>query len=201
MITTSHLVYNWALAKVTEKTEAAGGTKNKQRLGAFILGAVLPDLPTYLFFFYFTFVVGASQSDLWDVLYFDSAWTPLITLSHSLILWPILLGISHILGLRFLKWLSASALFHITLDFFFHAEDAYRHFWPLTDWKFHSPVSYWNPAYYGNIVGSLDTIFVALLLLWIYRNSSNIRAKAAALMLLMFYGIITFTPVLYQVFN
>ena len=201
MITTSHLVYNWALAKVTEKTEAAGGMQNNRRLGAFVLGAVLPDLPTYIFFTYFTFIVGASQSELWDTLYFDSAWTPFITLSHSFILWPIALAIGHTLGYRFLTWLSASALFHVTLDFFVHAEDAYRHFWPLTDFTFNSPISYWNPTYYGNISSSLDAIIVAILLLWLYRTSVSRTAKYSSLALLILYGLLTFTPLLYTIFN
>jgi len=32
----------------------------------------------------------------------------------------------------------------MVLDFPFHAEDAHKHFWPLSDWRFHSPFSYWD---------------------------------------------------------
>ena len=198
MITTSHIVYGWALAR---KTEGSAGAQNKRRLGAFILGAVLPDLPTYLFFIYFTFIAGVSQAELWDSIYFDSAWTPFITLSHSFILWPLALAVGHAFGYRFLKWLAVSATVHILIDFFVHAEDAYRHFYPLTNWTFNSPISYWNPTYYGNIVGSIDTIIVALLLLWLYRSSSSKKGKIAALLLLIFYAFIIFTPLMYTIFN
>lgn len=43
-----------------------------------------------------------------------------------------------------------AALAHLAGDLPVHADDAHRHFWPLTDWRFHSPISYWNPAQGGN---------------------------------------------------
>ena len=30
------------------------------------------------------------------------------------------------------------------------------HFWPITDWKFHSPVSYWDTGRGGDIVGLVE---------------------------------------------
>ena len=43
-----------------------------------------------------------------------------------------------------------AALLHLAGDVPVHADDAHRHFWPLTDWRFHSPVSYWNPSQGGD---------------------------------------------------
>lgn len=42
-----------------------------------------------------------------------------------------------------------AALTHLAGDLPVHADDAHRHFWPLSDWRFHSPVSYWNPSQGG----------------------------------------------------
>lgn len=42
-----------------------------------------------------------------------------------------------------------AALLHLAGDLPVHATDAHRHFWPLTDWRFVSPVSYWDPAHGG----------------------------------------------------
>ena len=49
------------------------------------------------------------------------------------------------LGLPALAIFAIAALLHIAGDLPVHADDAHRHFWPLSDWRFHSPVSYWNP--------------------------------------------------------
>jgi hypothetical protein len=46
MITPSHIIYSWALARKTEKT----GDIGQKRTVAFLLGAVFPDTPTYVFF-------------------------------------------------------------------------------------------------------------------------------------------------------
>lgn len=165
MITPSHIIYNWALgAKL--KLDRTGQT-------GLILGGFLPDVQTYLFFFVHTFILGSAQRDMWDTLYFDSGWTPFITLSHSFLLWPFLLLIGHWLQVKLLYWVAAGSIFHVAIDFLVHNDDAYRHFWPLTDWKFMSPISYWDPAHYGTLVGAADSIIIVLLLVWLYRQVSK----------------------------
>jgi len=131
MITPSHIIYNWAVG-----TRFPPISKK-----AFIIGGFLPDIPTYLFFFIHTFILASSQNKMWDTLYFDSAWTPFITLSHSFLVWPILIAIGYALKKQFILWLAVGSLFHTFLDFLVHNDDAYRHFWPLSEWKFISPVS------------------------------------------------------------
>jgi len=178
MITPSHMIYSWALAKATDPQP------NKLRTLAFVAGGLIPDLPTYTFFFVHTFLLGTSQQLMWDTLYFDSAWSPFITLSHSLLLWPLLLLGAALTKQRLLKFFAMSGLLHVTLDFFVHHDDAYRHFWPLSDWKFMSPISYWDPAYFGNWVGLVDTVFIIALLTWlwsIYKNHKKIQYLAMGL--------------------
>ena len=43
-----------------------------------------------------------------------------------------------------------AALTHLAGDFPVHVDDAHAHLWPLSDWRFFSPVSYWNPDHYGD---------------------------------------------------
>ena len=45
MITPSHLIYSWAFAKKTERPHTA----TRKRALAFVLGALFPDTPTYLY--------------------------------------------------------------------------------------------------------------------------------------------------------
>ncbi len=44
---------------------------------------------------------------------------------------------------------SLAAISHSLGDFFLHANDSHAHFWPLSGWRFSSPVSYWDPQFYG----------------------------------------------------
>ena len=196
MITPSHIIYSWATAKYTE-TEI-----NKKRVFAIITGGFLPDIPTYLFFFTHTFLLDTAQQTMWRTLYFDSAWTPFITLSHSLLLWPALLLAAKLLKQKILFWVSASAFAHSTLDFLVHNDDAYRHFWPLSDWKFYSPVSYYDPEHFGTLFGLVDFAVVIVLLTYLHAVYRQNRWVVRLIRLLMvLYILITFTPLLFFVFN
>jgi hypothetical protein len=43
----------------------------------------------------------------------------------------------------------ASMALHAVADLLTHHDDAHRHLWPLSGWRFASPVSYWDPAHFG----------------------------------------------------
>ena len=63
---------------------------------------------------------------------------------------------------------AASGLAHIACDFFLHHTDAHRQFWPFSDWRFRSPLSYWDSAHYGRVFRpfelGLAAIFTVLLM-------------------------------------
>jgi hypothetical protein len=187
------MIYGWALAKATKRAP------DKPRTLAFVAGGLVPDLPTYVFFFVHTVFLGTSQQTMWDTLYFNSAWSPILTLSHSLLLWPLLLLFAVYTKRTLLTFFTTSALLHILLDFFVHHNDAYRHFWPLTDWKFISPISYWDPRYYGNWVGLLDTVLIIILLLWLLRMYTATKARIGITLIIVLYSISTILP--YFIFN
>jgi len=35
---------------------------------------------------------------------------------------------------------------HALFDFPLHHDDGHRHFWPFSEFRFDSPVSYWDPG-------------------------------------------------------
>lgn len=193
MITPSHIIYGWALAKAT-KSEP-----DRKRTLAFVAGGFIPDLPVYTFFVVHTFLLGTAQREMWDTLYFDSAWTPFITLSHSLLIWPLLLLFASCTKRMILKYVAISALLHITLDFFVHHDDAYRHFWPISEWKFMSPISYWDPQHYGQWVGAIDSIVIVGLLGWLYTVYTNKKARIGIGLVIVLYVASTIAP--YFIFN
>ncbi|MEL6700083.1 MAG: cobalamin biosynthesis protein CobQ, partial [Pseudomonadota bacterium] len=63
--------------------------------------------------------------------------------------------------------LTGAALLHIALDFPFHAEDARMHFWPITDWKFISPISYWDTSQGGAVFGVIEMVLVVALTIYL----------------------------------
>ena len=172
MITPSHLIYSWALAKWTEKTVIDG--PKKHRTAAFVVGALLPDIPVYVFFLVCGVLLGYGHEQLWDDMYFNSGWSVAFTLSHSLLFWPGIYLVAKYKRWLVAQWVAISAVFHTVVDFCVHTADAYAHFWPLTDWRFVSPISYWDRASYGQYVGCFDAALVLGLLWWLatrYRES------------------------------
>lgn len=68
-------------------------------------------------------------------------------------------------------------LLHALEDVPLYHDDAHRHGWPLFDWRFASPISYWDPRYDGHIVGALEMLLVLLRGLIIVRSHVWIGAK------------------------
>jgi hypothetical protein len=184
------MIYSWVIATSTDRTP------NKARTFAFVAGGLLPDIPTYVFFFVHTFLIGSSQQDMWQTLYFDSAWSPIITLSHSLLIWPFLLLFATVTKRTLLEFFAASALLHVVIDFFVHNDDAYRHFWPLSDWKFLSPLSYYDPQYYGQWVGAIDAIIIIGLLVWLMTIYKSRSARTGIGIVILLYVASTILPYL-----
>ncbi len=66
--------------------------------------------------------------------------------------------------------LAGAALLHVAADFPLHHNDGHTHLWPLSNWKFVSPVSYWDPAHYGNFVRPFELLLGITCLIVLYRR-------------------------------
>lgn len=157
MITSTHALYNTALLGQKDKPE---------RLWPVILGAFYPDLPGLFCLLYCHFIQGFSLARIHDVIYPSPLWQGLADGFHSI---PLALGA--LLICVFLKWkpgawFSLSAILHSLEDIPVHAGNPHRHFWPLSDWRFTSPFSCYDPRFHLGWVASLD-FALALLAAWV----------------------------------
>ena len=153
METYSHSFFTWALAKHGVKASRAAGI-----MGA--VGAALPDLPAIVGTFYF-----GGFAYLWEgwpsvaseaeAIYFTGPFGATGSALHSVV--PVVLSLilyrTLKLGrwdkLRVVLWFLLGWLGHTVTDFLTHANDTRPLFWPITNWRWSSPVSYWDDAYYG----------------------------------------------------
>ena len=145
---------------------------------ASVIGAFLPDLSLYLMAGVALFVMGLSPHYVFDTLYFSDAWQAVFAIDNSFILWGMVLGFGWWTGRRILMIFTASGLMHLAFDFLLHNEDARQQFWPLSDWVFRSPVSYWDSRYYGNIVAPIEMVVTLLLCLVLIRRFQSLRSRA-----------------------
>ena len=158
------------------------------RNAGLVAGALLPDAAIYILFAY-TKIAGIPETTLWRELYFAPWFQDWVAMGNSLFLWLALLVVGFLLlrlpsafriGL-FVFFLALAALLHVALDLPVHHDDAHRHLWPVSDWRFLSPVSYWDPAHHGRVLIWFEAALgVALaIVLWRRFGSATIRAVLA----------------------
>ena len=117
-----------------------------RRMSAIVFGAALPDL-AMVGFYVFQKAIGTPEQVIWSERYFAEHWQLLFDLCNSIPIALVAMIIFARLDRPILWLISASALLHMLCDLPVHHHDAHRHFLPLTDWRFRSSVSYWNPEF------------------------------------------------------
>lgn len=140
---------------------------------AAILGAMIPDASLYILAGWELIVRGTPDSVVFGEMYFSDAWQRVFAIDNSFVLWGVALVVALWTRTSWAIALCGAALLHIALDFPLHNEDARMHFWPLTDWKFYSPISYWDSSSGGRVVGVIEMVLVlamAVVLLWRFRS-------------------------------
>ncbi|MGB0910078.1 MAG: hypothetical protein ACPGYT_06920 [Nitrospirales bacterium] len=127
---------------------------------AILGGAILPDAPMFLFYFIEKVVREVPESLIWSHDYYLAPWQNFIDSFNSLPLIGLGLLFTWKMRSRAGQLLFLSMVLHVFGDLPLHHDDAHRHFFPLSDWRFESPISYWDPSHYGNIVTGLEVLAV-----------------------------------------
>ncbi len=137
-------------------------------IAAALLGALFPDLSLYLLAGWHLFVLDTSPQVVFGQLYYSDSWQSIFAVDNSFIIWGALLGVAALLRKPMLIAFAGAGFLHLLCDFPLHNHDARQHFWPITDWVFISPVSYWDSAHYGQAaaMGEMLLSFVLLVVLW-----------------------------------
>ena len=154
-----------------------GRADNRPRNLWVLAGALIPDAVIFVWAPWQRWGVGRDWSAIWTQHYFDAPAQALIAPFNSVLIYGALL----ILGLwlaqkdtRRAPWgtwmtvFSLAALLHIGLDAPVHSHDAYRHFWPVSDWRFYSPISYWETDLHAHWVSLIEAglVLISAVILW-----------------------------------
>ena len=169
MNTPSHILINCA----------AIGSRPPRRFWPALFGGALPDAPIYLFYAYEKLILRAPESQIWRKDYFASPMQPVLDAVHSFPLILGVLGIALAVRSEVLKWLSLSLLLHACADFPLHHDDAHRQVFPFSGYRFASPVSYWDPRYYGAWGWALELIVTAAAIAILLHRHKDVGVRAA----------------------
>lgn len=142
-------------------------------LVAALLGGLAPDVPMFVMVFWSTRLLGIPEHEVFGQLYFSDVWQATFAIDHGFFVWGSLFGLAVWRGSILLRAFAGSGVLHAFADFLTHHDDARRQFWPLTDWEFRSPISYWDTRFYGSIFTLFEFGLVLVLtcfLLWRLRS-------------------------------
>ena len=149
---------------------------------AALAGGLLPDLSLYLLAGG-ALAVGVPAERVFGELYFSEAWQTVFAIDNSAPLW---LGLLAVALWRRSGWgvaLTGSALLHLATDLPLHNDDGRPHFWPLTDWVFESPLSYWDVDHHAGWVAPGEIALTVGLAVWLLTRLQDWRLRAVVVAL------------------
>ena len=141
------------------------------------IGAVLPDVPMIVFYLIEKVFRKTPESIIWSQAYFRHGWQNFFDTFNSL---PLITMLALFAWYRKAKlWMAffLAMAVHVIVDFPLHHDDAHRHFFPFSQFRFASPVSYWDPNHYGHIAGFLEFTLVCLCTVYLWRASAHVGTK------------------------
>lgn len=158
---------------------AAAFARPNQRgtLTAALCGAIAPDLSLYLLVGWHIGVLGTPAEIVFSDLYYSSHWQSIFAIDNSVFVWGLILALALHRRWLWVKVFSASALLHLAFDLPLHAGDGRPHFWPVSDWVFNSPVSYWDSQFFGWLIGPFGLVAAAAITVALIRRYRSIASR------------------------
>ncbi len=172
------------------------GVSRKAWAGA--LGGAVPDFPMILIVLTLK-LSGLSDRSIFGEMYWQNWWQVTNAIGHSFWLWSGLVIFGMIMRDRlsssvraFDNWtlvslFAGSALLHTAIDFLCHREDAHMSLWPVTRWKFMSPVSYYDSAHFGNWFSLFEAALGLCLAVVLFRQFASRRLRACLAIAMAMY--------------
>ncbi len=141
------------------------------------LGSILPDITMFLFYAWEKFQ-QVPDAIIWGEHYFLDHWQLTFDVFNSFPIIVLAFGIAYWLKRAWWQYCFAGMFLHCVFDFPLHSEDAHRHFWPLTDYRFESPISYWDPNKFGDIVATIEILGALGLSVYLFTMLQSRFAKS-----------------------
>ena len=161
-----------------------------------LVGAFMPDASLYAMAGWHLLILETPANVVFNQLYFSDSWQAIFAVDNSFILWGLLLAVGVYLKRHALIAFAGSGFLHLLFDFPLHNDDARQHFWPVTDWVYHSPFSYWDRAHHGDFVAPIELVLSLVLLAVLWRKFQGTKTRVAVAIATLFQ----LAPVILRVF-
>jgi hypothetical protein len=151
-----------------------------------LLGSWLPDAALFVFYAWAK-LLSIPESIIWREAYYDPVWQDIFAIGNSIPL--AVLGLGIFIAQKRLGWVAlfASMLLHQLADLPLHHDDAHRHFWPFSDYRFTSPVSYWDRDHYGSYGALVETGLLVIASVFLLRRTRSRWGQSVILLINLAY--------------
>ena len=178
MNTPSHYIINLAFL---------GQTIAPKQNVAITIGAILPDVPIFLFYFIAKYIYKLPASKIWSEAYYEPVNQNIVALFHSIPLAIIGMVICWYFNWQFGMVILMSAIAHSLLDLPVHHDDAHRHFFPFSNYRFISPFSYWDTKHYAKYVAGIEVLLVLVANPFVMSLLKSPISKGVVILIDLFY--------------
>lgn len=150
---------------------------------AALAGSFAPDFSLYAMVAVSIWIMDIPARTVFGEFYYSDAWQAVFAVDNSFVLWGALLALALWCKMPGLIAFSGAGLLHLAFDFPLHTHDARMHFWPLSDWVFISPFSYWDSSAHAGTIGplALAGAIVCVAVIWRRFESWKLRGITLAL--------------------
>ncbi len=161
------------------------------------MGGLTPDIPMFAIVAFLR-LTGHGFDEIFGKLYWSGWWQICNAIGHNFLLWSSVFLISLRMNAvgnaklaersRYAVAFSGSALLHSAVDFLVHRNDAHMHFWPLSQWRFVSPVSYWDSAHYGTPFGLFEASLGLTMAALLFRQFQRLAIRVLLALIIVLYA-------------
>lgn len=152
-----------------------------------VFGAILPDIPIFVFYLVARYIQRLPERQIWSTAYYQPFWQNIIHLFHSIPLALIGVAIARYYGWKPIEIILLSMVLHSLGDLPVHSDDAHRHFLPFSDYRFISPISYWDTNKYGTIVSFVERLLVLVASVYVFGMVHSYIGKALLIAVNLIY--------------
>ena len=134
---------------------------------AAILGTLTPDFAMFVMVAWQGWVLGRTGQQIFREDYYSPFWQEIFAVCNSLVVFAVLAMAGAALRRPWLLVFALAAILHVLIDIPLHVDDGHPPFWPLSDWIYRSPYSYWDVRHGAAFIAPAEFVLASVAAVWL----------------------------------
>lgn len=149
-----------------------------------VLGTLTPDIAMFVMVAWQGWVLGRTGQQIFREDYYSPFWQEVFAVSNSLVVFGVLIAAGAVLRRPWLLVFGIAAILHVLIDIPLHVDDGHPPFWPISDWIYQSPYSYWDVRHGAAFIAPAEFVLASVAAVWLLFRHRNWLSRIAIVLLL-----------------